>query len=289
MNILHKRSAVSGIIPATAELTAGEIAINTADGRMYTRKADGTIVALNPVYAALAHSHAIADTTGLQTALDGKAAASHTHAIADTTGLQTALDGKAATAHTHVVSDVSDLVNSFRFSPLSTAHRIYGAANAGSFGASALTANTLLMSPMVAPASFTAATIKLAATSAVASSTFALGIYAASANGWPSGAPLANSGSLSGAAITELSAAISVSIVRGTQYWLACMGGPTAATVRRHSVASVYTLGQTTAGTGQLVSIARTITFGTWPNFTTTPVAVSELSTSLPAAVMITT
>jgi hypothetical protein len=47
-----------------------------------------------------AHSHVIADVTGLQTALDGKqaagsyAAASHTHVIADVTGLQTALDNK---------------------------------------------------------------------------------------------------------------------------------------------------------------------------------------------------
>jgi hypothetical protein len=43
-----------------------------------------------------AHSHAISDITGLQTALDGKAASSHTHAISNVTGLQTALDGKEA-------------------------------------------------------------------------------------------------------------------------------------------------------------------------------------------------
>lgn len=55
------------------------------------------------VAAALgSHGHAIADTTGLQAALDGKqaagsyAAATHGHAIADVTGLQTALDGKQA-------------------------------------------------------------------------------------------------------------------------------------------------------------------------------------------------
>ena len=59
------------------------------------------------------HAHTIADTTGLQTALDGKqsagsyAAAVHTHVIADTTGLQTALDGKAAVSHTHAASDVT--------------------------------------------------------------------------------------------------------------------------------------------------------------------------------------
>lgn len=50
-----------------------------------------------------AHTHPIADVTGLQTALDGKqasgsyAAASHTHATSEVTGLDTALAGKQAT------------------------------------------------------------------------------------------------------------------------------------------------------------------------------------------------
>jgi hypothetical protein len=54
-------------------------------------------------------------SSATQTALDGKAATSHTHAIADVTGLQTALDGKqaagsyAAASHTHGISDVTGL------------------------------------------------------------------------------------------------------------------------------------------------------------------------------------
>ena len=57
--------------------------------------------------AASVHSHAIADVTGLQTALDGKTATGHGHAIADTTGLQAALDGKAASAHVHAGEDIT--------------------------------------------------------------------------------------------------------------------------------------------------------------------------------------
>ena len=45
-----------------------------------------------------AHTHAISEVTGLQTALDGKAASSHTHTTAQVTGLDTALAGKATTA-----------------------------------------------------------------------------------------------------------------------------------------------------------------------------------------------
>jgi hypothetical protein len=55
------------------------------------------------------HSHTVADTTGLQTALDGKSVTGHGHAIADTTGLQTALDGKLSTSATTAnVSDSTD-------------------------------------------------------------------------------------------------------------------------------------------------------------------------------------
>ena len=56
-----------------------------------------------------AHTHDIADTTGLQTTLDGKAATSHTHTIANVTNLQTTLDGKASTSHTHTIANVTGL------------------------------------------------------------------------------------------------------------------------------------------------------------------------------------
>lgn len=88
------------------------------------------------------HTHAVADVTGLQTALDGKQASgsyapatgisptaitgtavittdsrlsdsrtptAHAHTIADVTSLQTTLDGKASSSHTHTISDVTNL------------------------------------------------------------------------------------------------------------------------------------------------------------------------------------
>lgn len=57
-----------------------------------------------------AHVHAIADVTGLQAALDGKAATAHTHSQSDVTGLSTALAGKAPTAHTHGAADLTGVV-----------------------------------------------------------------------------------------------------------------------------------------------------------------------------------
>ena len=48
-----------------------------------------------------AHTHTIANITGLQNALNGKANSSHTHSIDNVTGLQSALDGKSNTNHGH--------------------------------------------------------------------------------------------------------------------------------------------------------------------------------------------
>lgn len=64
---------------------------------------------LSSTYAPISHSHVIGNITGLQTALDGKAASSHTHTIANITSLQTALDGKAASSHTHTIANVTGL------------------------------------------------------------------------------------------------------------------------------------------------------------------------------------
>lgn len=44
--ILLKRSATAGAVPSAAALELGELAINTADGVLYFKKSDGTVVAL---------------------------------------------------------------------------------------------------------------------------------------------------------------------------------------------------------------------------------------------------
>ncbi len=76
-------------------------------------------------FAPAAHTHTIAEVTGLQTALDGKAdvgetggaPAAHTHAMTDITGLSAALDGKADNAdlvayapvnHVHTFAQITE-------------------------------------------------------------------------------------------------------------------------------------------------------------------------------------
>jgi len=173
------------------------------------------------------------------------------------------------------------------FTPLAATHRMHGAANATALAGSAMTGNTTILSPFVAPGDFTASSIRLQVATGVASSTFQLGVYASGSNGWPTGAPLLNTTDLSGATATELTASILLLITKGTQYWLACKAGATAPNVRRIAVGGCWSLGQSAAGTA--VSSCLLVSGASWPNFTTNPVAASNLSNLTPPAVMLTT
>jgi len=42
--IVHKRSSTGGAVPAGGSLTPGELAVNTANGRVFTKRDDGTVV-----------------------------------------------------------------------------------------------------------------------------------------------------------------------------------------------------------------------------------------------------
>ena len=74
--IKHKRSTTSGAVPGAGALVEGELAVNVADGKVFVKRSNGSVTNVT----ADGHGHAIGDVSGLQAALDGKAASSHTHA-----------------------------------------------------------------------------------------------------------------------------------------------------------------------------------------------------------------
>jgi hypothetical protein len=89
-------------------LQIGSLYFNTTDQQLRIRTASGWFAAYIPSTNAVnsfngrtgtvvpaTGDYAVAQVTGLQTALDGKAASSHAHAIGDITNLQTTLNGKA--------------------------------------------------------------------------------------------------------------------------------------------------------------------------------------------------
>lgn len=83
----------------------------------------------------------VGDVSGLQLALDDKAAAIHTHTISDVSGLQSSLDGKqaagsyAAASHTHQSVDISDATAA------NTSNKIIKRDASGSFSATVVSAD----------------------------------------------------------------------------------------------------------------------------------------------------
>jgi len=69
---LLKYSATAGVVPTSAELPLRQIALNTADGKLFIKKNDGTILSFESAsaFARAVHTHVISDVTGLQDALD---------------------------------------------------------------------------------------------------------------------------------------------------------------------------------------------------------------------------
>lgn len=60
-----KRSAVSGKVPTTGDLQLGELAVNTFDGKLYTKKDNGTVTIVEIGASAAGVSSFSAGTTGL--------------------------------------------------------------------------------------------------------------------------------------------------------------------------------------------------------------------------------
>jgi hypothetical protein len=81
--------------------TSSALNVPSTGDALSTEVVKGNDSRLTNARTPLAHTHAILDVSGLQTALDGKASSVHSHAISDVTGLQTVLGGKSDTTHAH--------------------------------------------------------------------------------------------------------------------------------------------------------------------------------------------
>lgn len=115
---LLKYSATSGVVPTSAELPLRQIALNTADGKLFIKKNDGSILTFESAaaFARAVHSHVISDVTGLQDALDtltSAAAAAQAGADASLKSASNLSDlANAATARTNLGVDSSSEVDS---------------------------------------------------------------------------------------------------------------------------------------------------------------------------------
>lgn len=95
---------VGNFIPTNVVEVGNEISVNQLAAITSADSPSG----LNP-FSTASHIHTIANVSGLQTAIDGKAGISHTHTISSISDLQVVLDGKASVAHTHTIGNITGL------------------------------------------------------------------------------------------------------------------------------------------------------------------------------------
>lgn len=143
---IQAKLGVGAGAPTVGKFLVGDTVAGSSEWRLAVA---GDIPDLSGTYSILGHSHAIADVTGLQAALDGKANSSHTHAVGDITGFAAA------------VAVVGDAL----YSPLAHNHSgVYEPANANIQAHIASTSN---------PHSVTAAQVGLGSVENTALSTWA--------------------------------------------------------------------------------------------------------------------
>jgi hypothetical protein len=302
-------------VHAAGDVTSGTLNIaRIPTGTSGTTVCIGNDARLSDARTPLTHTHPQSDITNLVTDLAGKANTTHTHDAADIASgvIATARLASSGTASSTTFlrgdqrwatpaslgladGDYGDVTVSgtgtvmtvdVRYRPwnvpLSTM-RLTATWNGTALTNAAQTGSRIYLAPYVACDAFNAVSLVGNVVTGVASSTFYLGVYASGTNGWPSGAPLINSGSLSGAAGGDqtYTPGSSLAMAKGTQYWLAFMTGATAPNVRQMPVAGLWPFGGvvTNATTSRTV-VFRTITPGTWPNFTTNPVVVADLASA---------
>jgi hypothetical protein len=163
----------------------------------------------------------------------------HTHAIADVTGLQTALDGKRSALYTPMVPAAGEFIGN--------------GANATALGTQAQVANRTVIAPFSPCYDVTIDQLGCSISTGVASSNVKCIIYASDANGRPSTVLVETANIDAGSNATRFANISSTTLTAGTLYWVGLRSSSTA-TVRTLGVGSTYAVTYTSAATPAIES-----------------------------------
>lgn len=121
-----------------------------------------------------------------------------------------------------------------------------------------------------------------------AATNVATAIYESDENGWPVGAPVLVSGSMSTATATTVTATVSYTLSAGKQYWFGLHVQTLTPTLRAIASTGAICLRNDPTTNNQFNLIRHVgVTLNTWRNFTTTPVATADLANGNVPAVFV--
>lgn len=284
--ILHKRSSTTGVVPSATEIDLGEMAVNTADGKVFIKKTNGTVVEVGGSGGGSGTVTSVAAGTGLSggtitatgtLAVDFAASGTSSASKAVRADDSRLSDSRTPTAHTHSASDLTQSGASTgqvlgwsgsawepqtlsapmqpTIKPFAT-FKVCGGLNCTTMTTQAHAADQIRLYPVVWPFSFTVNAISAVVTTAAAAGNIRAGLYAADANGRPNGSPVLSmvgqSASTTGEKITT---GLSYTIQANMIYWLGIQAGGAAVTVRAIPTAALLPLHANPAATANYTSI----------------------------------
>jgi hypothetical protein len=280
--ILHKRSSSTGVTPAATELTLGELAINTADGKLFLKKTNGTVIEVGAgAVVADGDKGDITVTSGGSTwTIDNGVVSLAKLSATGTPSSDTFLRGDNSWASAAV--NVQPTIKPFTGQYTAGAHF-----NATTLSTASVPINGLRAYPVIFPYQITIDQIAWVVTTAAATGLMRAAIYGSNSNGVPDGAALVASSEVSSSTTGTKTASVSYTLLPYTQYWLAIWGGTAATTVRGHAIGSLPAVFFNPAVTSSYVGIGITSTYSTAGAFPTlTASNFSNVANWLSGAVM---
>lgn len=246
--ILHKRSSTASATPSAGSLTVGELAINTADGKVFTKKSDGTVVEIGGGGGGISDGDKgdiTVSSSGATWTIDNAAVTVAKISATGTASSTTFLRGDGAWATPSGGSSASQIPFILRNN---TTYQS-GAVMSNAMTTQNVVANTLRAYPVIFPYGVTMTEIGATVTTLAATGEFNVGIYGSDANGFPDGSPLITSGTLLASSTGYKSTSVSYTLSAGVQYWFACHTGVATIGFRSIATSNLYGLGSNPAGT----------------------------------------